>query len=54
MQIGGLALPINWPAAYDEALTLFIEYLGIDTFNPPATKPQPRAPTPFAVRVNTP
>ena len=28
-------MPVNWHAAYDEALTLFVEYPRIDTSSPP-------------------
>ena len=31
-------MPINWPAVYDEALSLFVEYLRIDTSNPPGNE----------------
>ena len=31
-------MTINWPAVYDEALTLFVEYLRIDTSNPPGNE----------------
>ena len=30
--------PIHWPAVYDEALSLFVEYLRIDTSNPPGNE----------------
>ena len=31
-------MPIHWPTVYDEALSLFVEYLRIDTSNPPGNE----------------
>ena len=31
-------MPIHWPTVYDEALSLFVEYLRIDTTNPPGNE----------------
>lgn len=31
-------MPIHWPTVFDEALSLFVEYLRIDTSNPPGNE----------------
>ena len=36
-------MPTNRPAAYDETLTPFVGYLGIDTFNPTRQRSPSRA-----------